>query len=445
MKQFAVAALAVFAAFPLAAQDTTRVPTGVELIGRYTTGKKPLVAVRPAEGAASTATLLAGEIIHRDLQYSNRFEMGGVPAQLARGAVDYRAWNSLNVVYLIAPVITPVGGGYQLRVDVHDIVYGTLKGSSVHPLPATSSPDFRLAIHAASDEVVRRLTGQPGIAATRVAFSRRAGGGYEIVTVDSDGENVQRVLASNGMIYSPTWSPDGRKLAYGVRAASAKVELHERDMTTGRVRVISSRPEFSYAPAYSPDGRKLVFSVSVGSLVSEIDEYDLANSCCIKRLSRGPRNDLSPSYSADGGRIAFNSDRLGQLHVYVMPAGGGEATLISPYSHGEPGYYAAPDWSPTGDDIVFAGRSRGEYQIMIAKASRPGIAQQLTSSGRNEDPSWAPDGRHIVFTGVGREGSGLYVIDSQTGGIRRLVAGSRLQMADWSPVLMRSGSTPGNN
>jgi TolB protein len=446
MKQLAFAALALIAASPLAAQDTTRVPTGVELIGRYSTGKKPLVAVRPAEGAAATAAEQVGAIIQRDLQYSNRFEIGAVPAQLASGVVDYRAWNSLNVVYLIAPVITPsADDGYQLRVDVHDIVYGTLKGSSTHQLPSATSPNFRLAVHAASDEVVRLLTGQPGIAATRIAFSRRAGRGYELVTVDYDGENIQRVLSSEGMIYSPTWSPDGGKLAYGVRAPSAKVELHERDMASGRVRVISARPEFSYAPAYSPDGRKLAFSVSVGSLLSEINEYDLVNSCCIKRLSRSVRNDLSPSYSADGGRIAFNSDRLGQLHIYVMPAGGGEATLISPYTHGEPGYYAAPDWSPTSDDVVFAGRSRGEYQIMIAKASRPGVAQQLTSSGRNEDPSWAPDGRHIVFTGVGREGSGLYVIDSQTGSIRRLVAGSRLQMADWSPVLMRSSSTPTGN
>ena len=427
------------------AQDTTRVPTGVELIGRYNVSKRPLVVVRRTEGTDATVAQQVTSIVQRDLQYSDRFEMGEVPEQLATGAVDYRAWNSLNVWFLIAPVLTPSGDGYQLRVDIHDIVYGTLKGSSVHQLPAVNAAGFRMAVHAASDEVVRLLTGQPGIAATRIAYSRRAGSGYEIMLVDYDGENLERLLASSGMIYSPTWSPDGRKLAYGVRAASGKVELHERDMATGRVRVISARPEFSYAPAYSPDGRKLAFSVSVGSLLAEINEYDLANSCCIKRLSRSSRNDLSPSYSPDGGRIAFNSDRLGQLHIYVMPAGGGEATLISPYNYGEPGYYAAPDWSPTSDEIVFAGRSRGEYQIMIARASRPGVAQQLTSSGRNEDPSWAPDGRHIVFSGVGRGGSGLYVIDSQSGTIRRVVAGSRLQMADWSPVLMRSASGSVNN
>src|SRR5437868_7354855 len=118
-----------------------------------------------------------------------------------------------------------------------------------------------------------------------------------------------------------------------------------------------------------------------------------------------------------------------------MSAAGGEATLIPPFSYGERGEFAAPDWSPTSDEIAFAGRWRGEFQIMLGKASRPGVATQLTSSGRNEDPSWAPDGRHIVYTGVGRDTNSLYIIDTVTGTIRRLISGTKLQMADWSPVL----------
>ncbi|MGQ0563280.1 MAG: hypothetical protein ACT443_15580 [Gemmatimonadota bacterium] len=426
-------------------QDTTRVPAGVELIGRYNVAKRPLIAVRRTEAAApAQAAQLVSAIIQRDLEYSDRFEIGAVPAGLATGPVDYRAWNSLNVWYLIQPVLTAAAQGYQLRVDVHDIVYGTLKGSATHQLPLESAAGFRMAVHAASDEVVRLLAGQPGIAATRVAYTRRAGNGYELMVVDSDGENVERVLGSDGMIYSPSWSPDGKRLAYAVRVSSGKVELHERELATGRVRVISSRPEFSFTPAYSPDGKKLALTLTVGSIAQEINEYDLERSCCLRRLTRGPRDDLNPTYSPDGTRIAFNSSRLGQLHVFVMPAAGGEATLLTPYTGGESAHFAAPEWSPVADNIAFTGQSRGGFQIMIANANRPGVAAQITSSGDNQDPSWAPDGRHLVFSRVGRDGSGLYIIDSQAGTMRRLVAGSRLQMADWSPVLLRSGTAQAN-
>lgn len=435
---FLVAFLCAFA--PLYGQDTTKVPTGVELIGKYNVGTRKMVAVRPAAAVPNlqaVAQSVTG-ILQRDLIYSDRFEIGAVPGALASGAIDYRAWNSLGVVFLIAPTITQSGAGYQLRAEVHDIVFGTVKASIVQNLPAAGAPDFRMTVHAVSDEIVRQLTGQPGSAATRIAFIRKTGAySSELVTVESDGENLQRVLADANLIYSPAWAPDGKHIAYSVRLPNTRVELRERDLATNRDRIISSRPQFSYAAAYSPDGKKLAFTVTVGDIAQEVDEYDLVRSCCLKRLSRGPRDDLNPSYSPDGQRIAFNSSRLGQLHVYVMPASGGEATLISPYTYGERGEFAAPDWSPLSDEIAFTGRSRGDvFQIMVARAGRPGVAQQLTTSGRNEDPSWAPDGRHIVYTGVGREGSGLYIIDTQSGTIRKLISGSKLQMADWSPALL---------
>jgi TolB protein len=118
-----------------------------------------------------------------------------------------------------------------------------------------------------------------------------------------------------------------------------------------------------------------------------------------------------------------------------MSAEGGEASLVTPYTFGNRAFFTSPDWSPTGDMIAFHGESLHGYQIMIADVSRPGSARQITDSGNNEDPSWAPDGRHIVYAGVGRGGSGLYVIDTQSGRIRTLVSGARIQMPEWSGSL----------
>jgi len=148
--------------------------------------------------------------------------------------------------------------------------------------------------------------------------------------------------------------------------------------------------------------------------------------------------DVAPSPSSDGRKLVFQSDRLGQSHIFVADVAGGQATLLTPY--GSNVRYLMPDWSPVGNEIVFTGESSGGYQLMIADARRPGSADQITETGNNEDPSWAPDGKHIVFSGVGSGGSGLYVIDRNSGRRRLLVSGGKLQMPEWSAHL--AGAPP---
>jgi TolB protein len=209
--------------------------------------------------------------------------------------------------------------------------------------------------------------------------------------------------------------------------------LVERDMASGRTRTVYSSRTLVVTPTYAPDGNRIAFGLDAGSGL-EIHEYDLAQGCCLKRLTRTRSADnLSATFAPDGRRIAFHSNRTGRQHIYVMDADGSAQTILSPL--GTSVEYAAPDWSPTGNEVVFHGASRGTFQLMLADASRPGAQiQQLTSVGRNEDPSWAPDGRHIVFTGVAAGAIGLYVIDTKTGQVRRLASGA-LRLAEWSPSL----------
>jgi len=439
-----LAAAALAAGAPLAAQrDTASIPKGIRLGLIYQPAYRPSVAVRAFEGGVAVADSLRA-VLARDLDYSDRFVLAELPASLASGPVQYRPLNDLGVVFLVTgEVAEEPGGGTRWRVAVHDVVYGFVKEARTFRLPPPSSPDFRLAVHAVADEVVRWMTGQPGGAASRIAVVRRLRDGRsELLVVDSDGEDERRVLVSEERVLSPAWSPDGKRLAYVVGGAGGW-RIYERELETGATRLVAGRPgTMAITPAYAPDGRRIAFAMEAGGGL-ELYEYDVAQGCCLRRIARSPRDDLSPTFSPDGRRIAFNSNRLGTPHIFVMPAEGGQPTLLSPYAYDEPGYYTSPDWSPAGSLVAFHGRSRGgRFQIMVADAARPLAAPvvQLTQEGENEDPSWAPDGRHLVYTSVRPEGGGLYVIDTVTGRERRLRAGAGFAVPDWSPVLLRATS-----
>jgi TolB protein len=428
----------------LAQQDTTRLPTGVELSTRYSVRQQVGLAVRPFDGppALAAVTTQIRDIVQRDLDFSDRFNMVPTPERLASGPVAYDLWLSLGAVWLVSAQLGLVPDGYRVDVTLHDVAYGRAREQRAFTIPITTAPSFRMSVHAMSDEIVRWVTGTPGAAATQIVFTRQnPGGSSDLLIVNADGENLRRIVGAPGTIYSPAFSPDGRRLLYTVMTDVPDYQLIERDLTTGASRELH-RAGLIYPATYSPDGSRIVFSVLMNNS-TVLHEYDAARRCCVRALTQAVRgrDELAPSFSPNGDRIAFLSNRLGSAHIFVMPASGGGATALSPFVQGEGAEFHAPDWSPTGSQVVFHGRSRGKYQIMLGDASRPGSAvQQLTTGGQNEDPSFAPDGRHVVFTareGLGGGAPGLYVIDIVTGRTRLLLSGNRLRMADWSPALLR--------
>lgn len=439
LRSFVIALVALLLGAALHAQD----PAGVRLGLRYQTEYQPGLVVLPfasASGVERAADPVRG-IIRQDLEFSDRFELRDPGAGVRAGEpVNAALWKQRGADYVVDGALTPRPSGLSLRLTLHDAVYGQIKGESTFALPPLGDPNFRMAVHAAADEVVRWATGTPGMAASRIAFVMQGRGAKEVYLTDSDGENVRRLTSDGSIALSPAWSVDGTRLAF-TSYRSGVPALYERDLGAGRDRLLSDRQGINITPAYAPDGRTVAFATTVAGS-TELATYDRERGCCLQQLTRGGRFDsLSPSYSPDGRQLAFVSNRLGEPHVYVMTPGG-EPRIVSDYAYGKRGYNTSPDWSPRGPEIVYQSRIGGIPQLMVVGAEG-GTPRLLTNQGANEDPSWAPDGRHVVFASPDRDGGGLFVLDTVSGRIRPLLRGRGYGLPDWSPSLVKLSPSRG--
>jgi TolB protein len=283
------------------------------------------------------------------------------------------------------------------------------------------------------------------MAASRIALSMLQNGVKELYLVDSDGENLTRLTNLSDVVVSPAWSRDGRKIAFNALDQVAGAwQIYELDLATRRTRKIPLPEGHNYhGPVYSADGQTLAFSVisdpQQGNLNQRIATFNLERNCCLTFVTPATRDDISPTFSPDGRFVAFNSNRFGDgvPQIFVVPAGGGSAELISPYGFDRRGQYFAPDWSPFNDLVAFHGRvdRANNFQILVARMGERARLTQLTWEGANEDPSWAPDGRHLVFRGERRNGKGLFVVDAVTGTIRAIRLNADVTTPQWSRAL----------
>ena len=146
------------------------------------------------------------------------------------------------------------------------------------------------------------------------------------------------------------------------------------------------------------------------------------------RLTIDPARDYDPSWSPDGERITFVSNReRGIEQIYVMDSDGGNPMrLTNDSTHQEPA------WSPNGDKIAYV-RNRGGRQVWIMDVDG-GNQTQLTEVGKNRQPAWSPDGKRIAFVSTRNRGNGLYVMEENGSNQERLTPDMNFTAnPTWSP------------
>lgn len=417
------AVLLVTLAVPALAQTPPRPPEGggVRVGITYAPGVRPGVVVLPAPGLDSVRA-----IVTRDLDFSDRFEVLPLPADgpaPRAGAVNLELYGKLGAAFVLE--LSPAAGGVQVRL--HDVAAARVRGEQVVTLPPAGAAGFRMAVHRAADEVVRWATGQPGIAASRLAFV--AGG--RAWRVDADGTDLAPLTPEGQQVLSPAWSPDGTRVAYTLLAAG-RGSIQVRPVSGGApVQVPSTGTALNFAPAFSPDGRTLAFA-RADENGTDLWSANVQEQCCVQRLTVGRFADnLSPTFAPDGRRIAFVSTRAGSPQLYVMDADGADQEALAPFDFGVTGGSYAPEWSPDGALVAFHRDVGGAPQVFVADVAGRRV-RQLTSQGRNEDATWAPDGRHLAFVSDRSGRRQVWVIDLETGRVRQVATPGVARLPSWS-------------
>ncbi|MGV3707520.1 MAG: hypothetical protein ACO1Q7_01680 [Gemmatimonas sp.] len=418
----AAAALCVLASTDAVAQQPT---DGVSIIGIYNGGTKVKLMVDFVKGAGGDSIT---EILTRDLRYSDRYDM--LPAGTApglTGAMNYALFAQLGAQGVVEATVSPSG---LLHVELHDVAKKTVMSKGDFQLPgAPNNKDWRMAVHGASDQIEQWITGQRGIAQTRIAYARDG----RVWMVDSDGANAAPVNSA-GM--SPKWAPNGRTIVYNVVGADVQ-PIMSMDVASGAQRALTNLRASAagdYAPVVSSDGRNVIFARSTPA---GTDLYSMPiTGGTPQRLTNGRgKASVSPTVSPDNLRMSFSSDRSGYQDVYVSDLDGSNVEVLTSGGVGERNWRDSPDWSPDGRFVAYQAGVAPSFQIMLVNV-RDKTTRFVTSDGRNTDPSWAPDSRHIVVTSTRNSlGPQLWVVDTQTGTSRQLTRGSAPRMAAWSPRL----------
>ena len=217
----------------------------------------------------------------------------------------------------------------------------------------------------------------------QIAFVSMRDGDLNIYIMNKDGSNPTRLTQNKEPSQSPRFFPDGERLLY--RSGSILYSMN-KDGSNNQP-IITANWSIQSLRLLSPDGESIIFE-------DGLNIYKINNDGSNKIQLTDGNGERSPSWSPDGSRIAFVSDRDGNLEIYTMNPDGSEQTNLSKQS----GWDNDAVWSPDGSKLLFVSDRDGDKDVYLVNVDGSGLTN-LSQDGYESSylPTWSPDQTRIAY------------------------------------------------
>ncbi|WP_298188294.1 Tol-Pal system beta propeller repeat protein TolB [uncultured Pseudomonas sp.] len=376
------------------------------------------------------------EIIGNDLRNSGVFEpiprqnMISLPTQAAE--VIYRDWQALGAQYVLVGSIVPNAGRLQIQFGLFNV---TTQQQVMTGSVGGGVDQLRDMAHHIADQSYEKLTGVKGAFSTRMLYVTAerfsvSNTRYTLQRSDYDGARAVTLLQSREPILSPSFAPDGRRIAY-VSFEQKRPRIFVQHIDTGRREQVTNFEGLNGAPSWSPDGNRLAFVLSRDGN-PEIYVMDMGTRQ-LRRVTNQASIDTEPFWGKDGQTLYFTSDRSGKPQIYKTNINGGAAERVTFIGN----YNANPKLSADEKTLVMIHRQDGYTVFKVAAQDlQRGNLRILSDTSLDESPTVAPNGTMVIYA-TRQQGRGVLVLASTNGRVRLPLptAQGEVREPSWSPYL----------